>query len=231
MAASGHRFDSTLRLRYRKFRRRRPDAFPHGRRAQPGVEWLIGVDEAGRGPWAGPLVVAAVRLGCRVPRCLLAARDSKLLSPSRREALCDAIRARAAAVSVAWAQAAEIDGTDVLAATLAAMGRAARRAACAVPAEQCLVVVDGNRRIPGLPLEQLTVVGGDRLSLAVSCASIVAKVVRDRWLGQLDRRYPGYGLARHKGYGTAEHREALERLGPARVHRFTFAPVRRLIPA
>ncbi len=176
-------------------------------------------------------MVAAVRLGSNVPIELLAARDSKLLSPSRRETLCVAIRARAAAVSVAWAHPREIERTDILAATLAAMRRAVRRAASGVPARRCLVVVDGNRRIPELSLEQLTVVGGDRLSLAVSCASIVAKVVRDLWMSRLDRRYPGYGLARHKGYGTAIHREALLRLGPASVHRRTFSPVRQLILA
>lgn len=176
-------------------------------------------------------MVAAVRLGAKVPRELLAARDSKLLSPSRRETLSRAIRARAEAVSVAWSQPREIERSNILAATLGAMRRAALRAAAKVPAGRCLVVVDGNRPIPHLPLEQVAVVDGDRLSLAVSCASIVAKVVRDRWMRRLDRRYPGYGLARHKGYGTAEHREALARLGPARVHRYTFAPVRESLPA
>ena len=116
-----------------------------------------------------------------------------------------------------------------LSAMVAATRSPARNSAAGIPAGRCLVVVDGNRRIPDLPLEQLTIVGGDRLSLAVSCASIVAKVVRDRWMRGLDRRYPGYGLARHKGYGTAAHREALARLGPAQVHRRTFSPVRRLI--
>jgi ribonuclease HII len=174
-------------------------------------------------------VVAAVRLRSKVPTVLLAARDSKLLCPSRRETLCGAIRAHAAAVSVAWAQPREIERTSILAATLAAMRRASRRAASGVPPGRCLVIVDGNRRIPELLLEQITVVGGDRLSLSVSCASIVAKVVRDRWMRRLDRRYPGYGLARHKGYGTSVHREALARLGPAAVHRRTFAPIRRLL--
>jgi ribonuclease HII len=177
------------------------------------------------------VVVAAVRLGAKVPAGLLAARDSKLLSPSRRESLYGAIRAHRVAVSVAWAHPREIERTNILAATLAAMRRAARRAASGVPARRCLVVVDGNRRIPELSLEQLTVVGGDRRSLAVSCASIVAKVVRDRWMRRLDRRYPGYGLARHKGYGTAVHSEALQRLGPAPVHRRSFAPVSRLLLA
>jgi len=197
-------------------------------RAFRRAPWLVGVDEAGRGPLAGPLVVAAVRLGAAVPAELLSARDSKLLSPSRREALCAAIRALAPAVSLAWAQPREIESSNILAATLAAMGRAARRAAAGVPPRGCLVVVDGPRRVPDLELAQLTVVDGDRLSLAVSCASIVAKVMRDRWMRCLDRRYPGYGLARHKGYGTAAHLESLRRLGPACVHRRTFRPVSQM---
>jgi len=206
---SGQRFDAALRATRR-------------------ATWIVGVDEAGRGPWAGPVVVAAVRLGPRVARELLGARDSKLLSPSRRETLYRSIRVHAASVAVAWRQPREIESSNILAATLAAMRRSAMSAAADVAPSDCLVVVDGNRPIPGLPLEQKTVVGGDRLSLAVSCASIVAKVVRDRWMQRLDRRYPGYGLARHKGYGTAAHRAALALLGPAPVHRKTFAPIRQL---
>jgi ribonuclease HII len=129
---------------------------------------------------------------------------------------------------VAWAHPREIEARNILAATLAAMRRAAWRAADGVSSGDCLVVVDGNRRVTGLTLPQVEVVGGDRLSLSVSCASIVAKVVRDRWMLRLDRRYPGYGLARHKGYGTAAHREALGRLGPAAVHRRTFRPVSQM---
>lgn len=206
----------------------RGQSFDDSLRASRRTAWLVGVDEAGRGPWAGPLVVAAVRLGPKVPPQLLGARDSKLLPPSRRETLCAAIRANAAAVAVAWAQPRDIERLNVLAATLHAMRRAALRAAAGVAPADCLVVVDGNRRIPDLPLEQLAVVDGDRLSLAVSAASIVAKVVRDRWMLGLDRRYPGYGLARHKGYGTAGHREALDRLGPSPAHRRTFEPVCQL---
>ena len=100
-----------------------------------------------------------------------------------------------------------------------------RRAALRVAKPRAWTVVDGNQPIPDLPGPQLPVIDGDRYSLAVSCASIVAKVVRDRWLARLDRMYPGYGLAQHKGYGTGEHCEALKRLGPSPAHRKTFAPV------
>ncbi|HAM36732.1 MAG TPA: ribonuclease HII [Elusimicrobia bacterium] len=208
-APQGHRYDASLRACRRR-------------------AWLVGVDEAGRGPWAGPVVVAAVRLGAKVPRCLWAARDSKILSARRREALCELIRSEAARVALGWAHPREIESSNILASTLQAMRRAALRAAVGVLPRECLVVADGNRRIPGLSLEQVCVVDGDRLSLSVSCASIVAKVVRDRWMARLDRRYPGYGLARHKGYGTVAHRQALAWLGPAPVHRRTFRPILQL---
>ena len=205
-----------------------PASFDASLRASRKKRWLVGVDEAGRGPWAGPLMVCAVRLnGVAAPK-LGGIRDSKLLSPHRREVLFEVIRAQAAAVAVAWAQPREIDSGDILAETLKAMLRAAVRAAGGIPAADCLVVVDGNRRIPGLELEQLVVVDGDRLSQVVGAASIVAKVMRDRWMLSLDRRYPGYGLARHKGYGTRVHREALKSLGPSPTHRRTYEPVCQL---
>ncbi len=155
---------------------------------------------------------------------LSGARDSKLLSAARREALFAAIRAGAVAVSLAWAYPRRIEETNILEATLAAMRRAVSRLP---PAD--LVLVDGPRRIPGLRRPQLALVGGDGLSLAVACASIMAKVVRDRWMGFLERRYPGYGLARHKGYGTALHLERLSLLGPSPAHRRSYAPVRDLL--
>ena len=185
------------------------------------VARLIGVDEAGRGPWAGPVVTAAVLLGPEVPEALAPARDSKLLTPAKREALYEAIGAQAK-VAVAWAHPCEIEQTNILRACLAAMGRAVRRLGSP---EATLVLVDGNRPIPRLGQPQLTIVGGDRLSLAIACASIVAKVVRDRWMACLDRRYPGYGLAIHKGYGTEAHSEALWTLGPCPAHRRSYIPV------
>ncbi|MBI5631208.1 MAG: ribonuclease HII [Elusimicrobia bacterium] len=187
---------------------------------------LIGVDEAGRGPLAGPVVVAAVGLGPGGLGALAEVRDSKILSAERRESLFPLIRARAAAISLAWAFPRRIETDNILAATLSAMGRAAAR----LPGD-ALVLVDGDKAIPGLARPQMAIVGGDDLSLAIACASVVAKVVRDRWMRRLDRRYPGYGLARHKGYCTPEHVKALEALGPSPAHRATFEPVRALLAA
>ncbi|MDE2038701.1 MAG: ribonuclease HII [Elusimicrobia bacterium] len=189
-------------------------------RRELGVSELIGVDEAGRGPLAGPVVVAAVLLGPQPCPELKGVRDSKVLTAARREALFEPIRRRAQ-VAVAWAQPNAIDRLNILAATLWAMRRAVLRLG-----STALVLVDGNRRIPELAQPQRTVVGADAKSLAVACASIVAKVARDRWMRSLDRRYPGYGLARHKGYPTREHRRTLFELGPSPSHRLSFAPVR-----
>lgn len=197
--------------------------FDSAARRKHGASELVGVDEAGRGPLAGPVVVAAVKLRKNIAG-LEAVRDSKLLSASRREALFELIRERAQEVSVAWAHPREIEKANILRATLEAM----RRAVLRLP-EGGLVLVDGPHKVPRLPRPQLAVVDGDNLSLSVACASIVAKVVRDRWMRRLDRRYPGYGFERHKGYGTAAHLEALRRLGPCRTHRKTYAPVKELL--
>lgn len=124
-------------------------------------------------------------------------------------------------MAVAWAHPRRIESENILRATLGCMLRAALR----VSKPKAWTLVDGNVPIPGLPGPQLPVIDGDRYSLAVSCASIVAKVVRDRWMGRLDRRYPGYGFSMHKGYSTEDHFAALRRLGPSKAHRMTFAPV------
>ncbi len=199
-------------------------SFDDGLRRSLGFDHIIGVDEAGRGPLAGPVVVAAVLLGPRPARGLWAAKDSKLLTALQRERLFTAIRAEAQAVSVAWAHPRRIEQDNILRATLEAMGRCVLRVG-----KSGLVLVDGNRTIPRLGRRQLAIIDGDRMSLAVSCASIVAKVCRDRWMRRLDRRYPGYGLADHKGYGTQAHLRALRRLGPSPVHRRTFTPVEELL--
>jgi ribonuclease HII len=190
-----------------------------------GFSALLGVDEAGRGPLAGPVVAAAVLLPPGLEG-FEGVRDSKTLTPRRRDELFSVIRARAAAVGVGWALREEIDRLNVLNATLLAMRRAVERAR---PGPGTLVVVDGNRRVPGLRRPQRVVVDGDALSLCVAAASVVAKVVRDRWMRVLDRRHPGYGFLRHKGYGTPAHLSALRRLGPSPEHRRSFSPVAEVL--
>ena len=185
--------------------------------AQPGL--LAGVDEAGRGPLAGPVVAAAVILDDLHPIRGLA--DSKTLSPRRREALFDEIRARALCCCIASASAQEIDQLNILQATLLAM----RRAVEGLRLMPHRVVVDGNR-VPVLRMPVAAVVKGDAKLAAISAASILAKVHRDRLCLELEGRFPGYGFAGHKGYPTAEHLAALQRQGPCAEHRLSFAPVR-----
>jgi len=185
---------------------------------------VAGVDEAGRGPLAGPVVAAAVVLAPGRPIEGLA--DSKKLSPSRREALARIIREQAAAWALGRAEVEEIDRLNVLQAAMLAMKRAVE----ALDPRPERVLVDGNR-LPELAMPAEAIVGGDARVAAISAASILAKVARDREMIALDARYPGYGFARHKGYGTREHLEALKRLGPSPVHRRSFAPVRELIGA
>ncbi|MCC7113583.1 MAG: ribonuclease HII [Burkholderiales bacterium] len=179
---------------------------------------IAGVDEAGRGPLAGPVVAAAVILDPARPIAGLA--DSKTLRAARRDALAVEIRAGALAWAVALADVAEIDALNILGATMLAMQRAV--AALAVPPEEAWV--DGNRR-PALACAVRAIVKGDRDVPAISAASILAKTARDAMLVELDSRHPGYGFARHKGYPTPEHFAALARLGPCIAHRRSFAPV------
>jgi len=187
--------------------------------AQWGCLGLIaGVDEAGRGPLAGPVVAAAVILDDQNPICGLA--DSKQLSAMRREVLFDQIRARALCCSVAQASAQEIDEINILQATLLAM----RRAVHGLRLTPQLVLVDGNR-LPALPMRAQAIVKGDAQVTAIAAASIVAKVTRDHGCLALDQRYPQYGFAKHKGYGTADHLAALTTHGVCPEHRKTFRPV------
>lgn len=179
---------------------------------------IAGVDEAGRGPLAGPVVAAAVILDPARPIAGLA--DSKTLTVARRDALAVEIRAGALAWAVALADVAEIDALNILGATMLAMQRAV--AALAVPPDEAWV--DGNRR-PALACAARAIVKGDRDVPAISAASILAKTARDAMLVELDARHPGYGFARHKGYPTPEHFAALARLGPCAAHRRSFAPV------
>ncbi len=183
---------------------------------------VAGVDEAGRGPLAGPVVAAAVVLSASHPIEGLA--DSKILSASQREALADQVHAHASAWALGTASVEEIDRLNILQATLLAMQRAVQ----GLSIMPDLVLVDGNRA-PRLSCPVRTVVRGDALIKSISAASILAKVARDAILQNLDREYPGYGFAVHKGYPTAAHRRALETLGPSPVHRRSFGPVRRLL--
>jgi ribonuclease HII len=186
----------------------------------PGL--VAGVDEAGRGPLAGPVVAAAVILDARAPIQGLA--DSKQLSPRRREQLFDEIRAKALCCSVAQASVEEIDRLNILQATMLAMQRAVK----GLRLKPNKVLVDGNR-LPLLNVLAEAVVSGDALVPAISAASILAKVTRDRMLDELHALHPGYGFDRHKGYGTAQHMLALQTLGPLAVHRRSFAPVARAL--
>jgi ribonuclease HII len=180
---------------------------------------ICGADEAGRGPLAGPVVAAAVILDPSRP--IAGLRDSKLLSPSRRERLAVQIRDRAAAFAVAEASVQEIDSLNILNASLLAMQRAIE----ALDPAPDLALIDGNR-LPRLRLEARAIVGGDRLEPAISAASILAKCHRDALMADLDCRFPGYGFAVHAGYPTPRHLERLAVLGPCAVHRRSFAPVR-----
>lgn len=181
---------------------------------------IAGVDEAGRGPLAGPVAVAAVILDPARPIAGLG--DSKALSEARRDALEPLIRERALAWHVEMVSAAEIDRLNILRATLEGMARALR--ALSPGADHALI--DGNRLPPGLPCPAEALVKGDAREPAIMAASILAKVARDRWMCELDARHPGYGFALHKGYPTPAHLENLRRLGPCAEHRRSFAPVR-----
>ena len=188
---------------------------------------VAGIDEAGRGPWAGPVVAAAVvfRPGGPPPRLRATITDSKLLKAEQRAALKPAILACADA-AVGIASVAEIDSMNILRATLLAMRRAVARLIDAPD----LALVDGNRA-PHLLCSVRTVVGGDRKSLSIAAASIVAKVTRDRLMARLAADYPGYGWERNAGYGTAEHQAGLARFGPCEHHRRSFRPIRELLEA
>ncbi|MBX9707514.1 MAG: ribonuclease HII [Caulobacteraceae bacterium] len=183
---------------------------------------VCGVDEAGRGPWAGPVTAAAVILSPdRLPEGI---NDSKALTAKRRDALESEIKANAIAWGVGFASVEEIDALNVLHATGLAMCRAIE----AMTVQPVAALVDGNYRFK-LPCEVETVVGGDGLSLSIAAASILAKTARDRLMIEMDAVYPGYGFAGHKGYNAPVHQEALRKLGPCPIHRRSWAPIRALL--
>jgi ribonuclease HII len=192
----------------------------------PGIPWG-GVDEAGRGAWAGPVVAACAVLdratADRWGHVLRAARDSKKLSPERREALAAELKMVLPAWAVAEVDNLGIDRENILEASLLAM----RQAVAGLGVRPRILLVDGNRA-PGTGLPERLVVDGDALSCAIACASILAKTHRDELMRGLDDRIPGYGFKQHKGYGTAVHRKALAQLGASSIHRLSYAPVAAL---
>ncbi len=183
---------------------------------------IAGVDEAGRGPLAGPVIAAAVILDQACSITGLA--DSKTLSEQRREQLAETIREKAVACSVGRADHLEIDELNILNATMLAMQRAIHALGVA-PAR---VLVDGNR-CPRSDYPVTAIIKGDRTEACISAASIIAKVTRDKEMLEMDRQYPGYGFARHKGYPTREHIRVLAETGPCPIHRRSFAPVKNLV--
>lgn len=186
---------------------------------------VAGIDEAGRGPWAGPVVAAAVVLNqSKMPDELrFGIKDSKVISSAKRERLFSLLRLHTE-IGVGRAEVTEIDETNILNATFMAMRRALQALSISVD----IALVDGNQA-PNLPCKVETLVKGDALSLSIAAASIVAKVHRDREMAMLAKTFPGYGWEKNAGYGTKEHREALARIGVTPHHRKTFSPVAKII--
>ena len=200
----------------------------HERRfARRGLPLVAGLDEVGRGAWAGPVVAAAVILPLdqpRLARALTGVTDSKQLTARQRERLCGVIESVAVSIGVGGAGPGEVDRDGLTAATRAAMQRAL---AMLRPAPDALLI-DALDLSAVVPLPQAAVLYGDARCLSIAAASIIAKVSRDRWMAGLEARCPGYGFAQHKGYGTAAHRAALAALGPCAEHRRSYAPLQAL---
>jgi ribonuclease HII len=219
------RLYEVLRRRFERDRaeRLRLDAMLNFERVlwKSGVEHVAGVDEAGMGPLAGPVVAAAVVFPPGTE--LAGVDDSKRLAPAQRAALAETIRSHAAGIGIGVAEVEEIDRLNIYRASLVAM----RRAVEALPVEPQHLLVDA-RTIPDLPMPQNPFQKGDGIDFSIAAASIVAKTHRDALMEALDARHPGYGFARHKGYGTAEHQRAIRLLGPSSVHRRSFAFLREL---
>ena len=187
------------------------------------IGMICGVDEAGRGPWAGPVTAGAVILDPAQP--IDGLTDSKKLAEARREALYAEIKAKALAYGIGWASPKEIDRINIREATFLAMQRAIAIMGV-VPGE---ILVDGNALPADLPCPAAAIIKGDLKEPAISAASILAKVARDRAMVDLAHRFPGYGFMKHKGYGTADHSSALQEMGPCKCHRMSFAPVRKAL--
>lgn len=187
-----------------------------------GYRYIAGVDEAGRGPLAGPVVAAAVILP--YDQEIKNIKDSKRLNPNKRMEAYEAILG-VGMVGIGMATATEIDQVNILQATFMAMHRAIRQLSCETSVDYC--VIDGNKELPGLEIKQEALVRGDALCYSVAAASIVAKVYRDNLMEKLQHQYPQYGFSKHKGYPTKQHLAALAKYGPTPVHRYSFAHVNR----
>ncbi len=188
-----------------------------------GIEWIAGIDEAGRGALAGPVAAAAVILPTErsLTRELAGVRDSKQMTSSQRESCTQRIREIALAFGVGMASPEEIDALRIVPATQLA----AQRALATLSIAPKYLLLD-YLFLPDSPLPQTSLVKGDMRSLSIAAASVLAKTCRDAFMADLDGQYPGYGLINHKGYATTAHRESIIRLGPSPIHRFTFAPIR-----
>lgn len=189
-----------------------------------GLPYIAGIDEAGRGALAGPVVAAALILprNFKAP-WLKVVKDSKQLTPPKREHFFGILQQAAIAIGVGIVSHQVIDDINILKATWLAM----RQAVANLPLSPNHLLVDGTS-IPNMTIPQTRMIDGDETSISIACASIIAKVTRDRMMVDLDKTHPGYGLAAHKGYGTEEHLASLSRLGASSIHRLTFAPVRDL---
>ena len=186
---------------------------------------LIGIDEEGRGPLAGPVVACACYIPDEVAPSFADVNDSKKLTARKRDQLFERLTHSQVLYGVGFATAAEIDKLNILQATFLAMRRASQKF---LNIPQAVALIDGPHPVAGLTLRQQPIIDGDAKSLVIAAASIIAKVTRDRYMEQLDKLYPGYNFAGHKGYGTAKHMQALRELGPCKEHRFSFAPVHKL---
>ncbi|WP_112525810.1 ribonuclease HII [Phyllobacterium trifolii] len=199
----------------------KPDFASERKLMRSGIELIAGIDEAGRGPLAGPVVAAAVILNPKkIPKGL---DDSKRLTPQRREELFDIITETALACAVSSISAPVIDATDILKAALEAM----RRAVCGLAILPGHALIDGRDVAPGLPCPATALIKGDQRSVSIAAASILAKVTRDRMMSQTGKYFPLYGLEMHAGYGTEFHRNAMQEHGPVvGLHRFSFSPLK-----
>jgi len=190
-----------------------------------GIDFVGGIDEAGRGPLAGPVVSACVVCGKDfvVPEELLDVKDSKKLTEKRREELFEEIYISTLGVGVGICNHEIIDKVNILQATFLSMKKSIEMATI----KPEFILLDGRMPIPNLDIKQRTIIGGDNISFLIAAASIIAKVTRDRLMKEIDEKYPEYGFMKHKGYGTKVHMESLKKHGPCAIHRKTFGPVKK----